>query len=100
MVAHAARHDAGEVVEVGIDVETDPMEADPAAHPDADGGDLVLARWRPCTAHPDADAILPALADNAEGFERQDQPALETGDIGADIGAAVLEVEHDISDPL
>ena len=61
VAADAAGHDAGEMPEVGLDVDRDAVEADPAADAHADRGDLVLGRAavglrRPVGAHhPDAD---------------------------------------------
>src|SRR5690606_30619502 len=40
----AAGHDAAEMRQVRLDVQRYAVETDPAAHLDADGGDLVLAR--------------------------------------------------------
>src|SRR5690606_25879429 len=70
VLAHAAGHDAVEVGEIGSDVEAQPMEADPAPDPDADGRDLVLdmrAMLRP--PHPDADPVRPRLATDVERRE-------------------------------
>ena len=77
------------------------MQADPALHPDADGGDLVLAAGALVgAAHPHADPVLPALAGDVEGGERADQPFLEVGHEAAHVAAAPPEVEHHIGDAL
>src|SRR6266436_5871535 len=97
----AARHDAAEMAEVGIDIEADAMEAYPALHPDADGGDLVLAALALVPpAHPDADPVLPALAADVEGRERTDQPFLQVGHEPAHVAAAPLQVKHHVGDAL
>ena len=78
----------------------------PAPHADADRGDLVLGRRAVDSRRlvgprdPDADAVLARFARDAERAERVDQPAFERGDEGAHVGAAALEVEHDIGHPL
>ncbi len=77
------------------------MEGYPAPQPHADGRDLVLkacALVRP--GHPDADAVLSALAAHVKSRQRADDPLLETRDIGPHIGPPPLQVEHDISHPL
>src|SRR5207244_6207266 len=51
-------------------------------------------------AHPRSDAVLPPLADDAEGGKRADDPLFERGYIAAQIAAASFEVEHHIDDPL
>ena len=100
-VGDAARHDAGEMRQVAIDIERDAVQADPALHPDADGGDLVLvAGTLVGPAHPDADAILAPLAGDVERRQGADDPFLQRGHEAADVGAAPLEVEHHIGDPL
>src|SRR6202030_3228118 len=97
----AARHNAGEMAEVGIDVEADAVQAHPAFHPDADGRDLVLATLALVgTGHPYADPVLPALAANVEGRQRADQPFLQVGHESAHVAAAPLEVEHRIGHAL
>src|SRR5260370_10854178 len=74
-LADPARHDAAEMAEVGIDIEADAVQAHPALHPDAYGGDLVLASLAlVAPAHPHADPFLPALAMDGVGRERADQP--------------------------
>src|SRR3954453_17977041 len=55
----AARHDAREMRQIGLHIEADAVEGDPAPDPDADGCDLVfagLALVRP--PDPDADPVL------------------------------------------
>src|SRR5712672_386107 len=97
----AARHDAAEMAKVGIDIEADAMEAYPALHPDADGGDLVLAALALVPpAHPDADPVLPALAADVEVRERTDQPFLQVSHEPAHVAAAPPEVKHRIGDAL
>src|SRR5262249_34503782 len=91
-IADAARHDAAEMAEVGIDIEADAMQAHPALHSYADGGDLVLAaRALVRAAHPDADPVLPALAADVEGRKRADQPFLEVGHEPAHVAATPLK---------
>src|SRR5215467_583879 len=100
-LADPTRHDAAEMGEVGIDIEADAVQAYPALHPDADGGDLVLAALALVgAAHPDADAVLPALPADVEGRERADQPFLQVGHEPAQVAAAPLEVEHRVGDAL
>src|ERR1700704_6668769 len=87
--------------EVAVDVERKPVQCDPALHPYADGGDLVLAALALVrAAHPHADAVLAPLSCDVEGGEGADHPLLERGDIAAPIPAAPLEVEHRVDDPL
>ena len=77
------------------------MQAHPAFHPDADGGDLVLAAIAFVgAAHPHAYPVLPALARHVERRQRADQPLLQAGHEPAHVAAAPLEVEHRIADAL
>ena len=64
-----------------------------AGWPSGSGG-----RVRP--RHPDADAILAALAFNVELGQRADDPVFQRRDEGAHILAPPLEVEHDIGHAL
>ena len=105
--ADAAGDDALESrSEVRRDIEGDAVERNPAAHADADRGDLVFGRGavdprrlvRP--RDPDADAGLARFADHRPCLKRVDQPALERADEGAQIGATALEIEHNVSDAL
>src|SRR5208337_5553880 len=50
--------------------------------------------------HPYADPVRARLANDVESLQGVDQPAFERGDIGAHVGPAPLEIEHDIGDPL
>src|SRR5580658_4025777 len=87
--------------QVRRDVEGKSMQGHPVLHADADGGDLVLgvvALVR--SPHPDADAIVAALARDLEGGERTDDPFLDAGDEAAHVGRPALEIEHDITDAL
>ena len=101
-----AGRDAGKMREVGIDVQRDAVKRRPAPHAHADRGDLVLGffaarRGRVIrTRDPHADPVLARVAYDVEGLQRLDQPTLQRGDIGAHVGPAALEVEHDIGDPL
>ena len=58
-----ARHDAGEMGEVGRDVDGEAVERHPALHAHAEGTDLGLARP---FADPDADPPRRAMGGNAE----------------------------------
>src|ERR1700732_2755206 len=86
MRADAAGNDATVVVEIGVDVEGDAVEAHPMPHADAERGDLVLAPTAP--GDPDADATSAPLALQIESGERADHPVLEPVDIGPQIAAA------------
>src|SRR5579875_3336806 len=98
MLADAAGHDAAVVSEIGRDVERDAVVGHAVPHPDADGGDLVLAPAVACD--PDADSPVAAFARDAEIGERADDPFLEGPDEGAQIAAAAVEVEQHIGDAL
>ena len=106
VAADAARHDAVEMREVGLDVDRDAVEADPAPDPDADRRDLVLGRAavrlrRPVRPHhPDPDPPGPPLAADREGRERADHPLLQPPDVGAHVAPAAVEVEHRVGDAL
>ena len=50
--------------------------------------------------HPDADAVLAALALDVEARQRADDPVFERRHEGAHVLAPPLEVEHDIGDAL
>src|SRR5690242_21592153 len=98
MLAHAAGDDAAVMREVGIDIESDAVEAHPMAHAHADGGDLALAAAE--LGDPDADPAGPPLAVDVEERQRADEPFLEPLDIAPEVGAAALQVEHDVADAL
>src|SRR5262249_45830291 len=88
-----ARHNAGEVFEVRIDIERDAMEGDPVPHADADRGDLRAA-------DEDADLISMAVAFDAEGGKRSNQPVLQSPHEGPDVATVPVEVAHHIGDAL
>src|SRR5690348_9143671 len=84
-----------------LDIDRNAMERDPAPQPYADRGDLVLVLWplvRP--PDPDADAVLAPLAADVEGGQGPDDPFLQRRDIGPDIGAPTLQIEHHVSHAL
>jgi hypothetical protein len=105
-LADAAGNDPLEVAQVGLEVDAQPMEADPAAQAHADGGDLVLAQRpvgvrRPVGAgHPDADAARAALPPHAELGQGVDDPVLEGADEPAHVPAAAVQVQHDVGHAL
>ncbi len=77
------------------------MQRHPALHANADRGDFVLgaaALVRP--RHPNADAVVAALAAYGEGGKRADEPFLDGGDEAAYVRRAALEIEHDVTDAL
>src|SRR5437764_106559 len=87
--------------EVAVDVERDPVQADPAPHTDADGGDLVLAAFALVVPpHPDPDAVPAPLARNAERRQRADDPVLERSNEPAHVRSAALEIKHHIGNAL
>ena len=86
-VGDAARHDAGEVRQLRLDVDGDAVQRDPALHADADRGDLVLVAVALVgPPHPDADAVVAPLAVDVEGRERADDPFLERRHEAAHVG--------------
>src|ERR1700704_3408862 len=100
-VRDAAGDDRREVRKVGLHIDGDAVERHPAPQPHTDGGDLVFAPKtlvRP--VHPDADAVLAALAPHVEGRQRPDDPFLEAADIGPHVRPPPLQVEHYIGYPL
>src|ERR1700733_10259186 len=100
-VGHAAGHDGVEVGEVGLHVDGDAVERDPAPQPHADGRDLVLeARALVRPGYPNADAILAALPPHVERRQGLDDPLFEAGDIGPHIRPSSFKVEHDVGHAL
>jgi len=101
VIGDSTRHDAGVVGEVRVDVEADAVEAHAAADADAHGRDFRLLRRIGFVDHPDADAARTDDAFDAKGRKGVDQPALEGGHEGADVGAeTALHVQHDVGDAL
>src|SRR6266702_953029 len=97
----AAGHDRREMRKIRLDVDRDAVERDPAPQADADRGDLVLKAFALVGAlDPDPDAVLAALAADVEGGQRPDDPFFQPGVVGAYVRPALLQVEHDIGDPL
>ena len=102
----AAGRDAGKMRQVRLDVDRNAVERHPAPDADADGGDLVLghlAAWsarlvRPRTQTPTRSSRR--SPSTLKVGERGDEPGLESGDEGAHVRPAALEVEHDIGDAL
>src|SRR6476620_1715867 len=101
MFADAAGNNAGEMRQIGSDVQADAVERNPMAYPDSDRGNLVFRTARLVgPVHPDADPVLASFAFDIEAFQGPDDPLFEGGYVGAQIGAAMLQIEHDIGDAL
>src|SRR5689334_21786082 len=101
MVANAARHDTGAMLEHRVDVKGDAVETDPVADADADRGDLVLGALAAVGArYPNADAVGSALPPDVERCEGPDHPFLQRPDIEAKVRGAAAEVEHQIGHAL
>ena len=92
--------------EIGVDVQRHAVKRRPAPDPNADRGDFVLGDFAPRRSRfvrardPDADPVLAGLASDVERLQGFDQPAFKRRNIGANVGAAAPEVEHDIGHPL
>jgi len=99
----AAGHDALEMRKLRLHIQCHAVVADPAPDPDADGGDLVLARsriGRRSLAHPDADAAVAAFAHDVELAEGGDQPGLQILHEAPDVAVALLQIQHHIGHAL
>src|SRR4029078_5009942 len=88
-----ARDDAGEGLQVRIDIEADTVEAHPVAHADADARNLGLADEH-------SDLSLVSLAFDIELSERGDEPVFKRVHERAHIATPAPKIEHDISDAL
>src|SRR5690554_5684614 len=101
MLADAAGHDAGKVIEIGIDVQAYAMKRHPFADAHTDGGNLVFGGETFFRApYPDAHAAFTQFAFHVELCQRGDQPGFEVLHEGAHIRLAAFEVEHDIGHAL
>ena len=94
------------MAKVRVDVQGKAVKAHPLAKPDPERRDLVLGHRAVRQARlfgtpdPDADPVLTSFAPHVHRFKRADHRLFQRGDIGADILAATLQVEHHIGDPL
>src|SRR3569623_2571603 len=79
VLAAAAGHDSGEVLQIRLDVQADAVERHPAAQFRPEGRDLVLADGGSgrLALDPDADAALAPRAVDIEFAERADDPGLQ-----------------------
>ena len=96
-IGDAARHDAAKMRQVGRDIERESVKRDPTLHAHSEGADLGFVG---AFADPDTDPSGRAVRRNAEFREGIDHPAFERMDEAADVLPALLEVEHDVADPL
>src|SRR6478752_7416787 len=70
-VLDAAGHDAGEMLQLRLDIDRNAVQRHPALQPHADRRDLVfMAVALVRTAHPDADPPVAPLAADVEGCQR------------------------------
>ena len=91
------KNDAGEVVQVRIDVHRKAVQRDPAPHAHADRPDLRFPRGR---VNPDTDAPVDRARSDAELRQRADHPLFECVDVAPHVAPAFVQVELDIADPL
>lgn len=101
VLADATGDDAREVREVGVHVDREAVEADPAAKADAYRGDLVfyvVSLVRPFDPH--TDAIFSGFSLHTEAIESVDGPCLKEGYERPDVPKMPSHIEHDIDDPL
>ena len=90
---HAARHDMGEIAEVGGDIQGKTMAADPTAEPHANGGDFAVS-------HPHARLPFNAPRGYAAVPQRIDQCLFEVPQVAAHVTVARPQVEDGISHQL
>ena len=76
------------------------MPADPAADPHPDGGNFVEARDAVSRLHPNPGQSRAPLANNTKTGQHINDPAFQIVYIAAHIRPALLQVKHDIGDPL
>src|SRR5690625_4567891 len=106
MPGNAAGDDPIIMREIRFDIDRDAVKRHPTPHAHAYSGDLVLGRTSirerrlVRTADPDPDPALAALSPNLEIRKRRHHPALQRGDIAAQIPPARGQVQHDIGDAL
>ena len=98
MIFDPARDNRLEVIEVGIHIEADAMETDPAANADSYKGDFLFAPV--ITRNPYANAVWLPLRFDAERGERCDDPFLQIFHERAQPLSTRLQIEHRIDDPL
>ncbi len=89
----AARRDRGKRCEIAADVEREAVHADPAAHADADRGDLLP---------PDPYARLPRAASGGDAIigEQRDEHVFEAAEVTVQILSAHAQVEDRVADQL
>ncbi len=87
---------------VRFDIDGDAVKGNPFAHPDTDGGDLVLPKGPTGigTINPDADPTLAPFPLDVEKLQAADHPFFQIMNIAADIRSAPLQVNHRIGNPL
>ena len=86
--------------QIGCQIDSDAMPADPAADAHADGGDLVIAGNAVAGMHPDAGQTRAPCAGDAKGGDAIDDPAFERMHKSADIAATCGQIKHDIGNAL
>src|SRR5262249_55208325 len=97
----AAWRNAGEMFELGFNVEGDAVEADPFSQPHADGGDLVFARpARASALHPNAHAPVADFALHVEARQCADEPAFEISDELCHVAPTLAQIDHHIGHAL
>ena len=87
MLCDAAGHNPFVMAEVGVDIDGDAVKADPAAHTDADGGDLVLAE---AAIDPDTDPAVAFLSLDLILGQNIDHPVFKVLHKCPDIRIALL----------
>ncbi|ADE40665.1 prophage MuMc02, F protein precursor [Candidatus Puniceispirillum marinum IMCC1322] len=86
--------------QIGCQIDSDAMPADPAADAHADGGDLVIAGEAVAIMHPYAGQPRAPRASDAKITDDIDDPAFERMHIGADVATTGGQIKHDIGDTL
>src|SRR6185436_16962480 len=92
-VGDPARHDQGEIVEVGGHVEGKPVAGNPARDAHADRGQLLAP-------DPDPGQPVDALCENAVVGRCSNQDVFEVADVPVHIATVRLEIDDGIADDL
>ena len=92
---HAAGDDAGEVGEIGGDIESESVGRNPSADVDTQGSDLA-----PFAPDPDLRLLVPGLGSEPEYRQRAHQDLLQIMHVSPDVSPIGIEIDYGIAHQL